>query len=97
MTTQAKVAGNPVTLITDPYREWGHSIADEVFVVPTSFNLLWAPTAQVASLATPIVNGVLLELGPQVEAYISKIAQLYGRFTGYVDKPRHKSPSHKES
>ncbi len=86
LAAEAKAAGIPVTLITDPYCDWGHGVADEIFVVPTSFNLFWESTAQMASLANLLVNGVFLELGPQVEARMNKIAQLYGKFTGHVDQ-----------
>lgn len=82
---EAKAAGIPVTVITDPYCDWGHKIADEVFVVPTAFNLFWESTAQMASLANLMVNGVFMELGPQVEARMNKVARLYGTFTGHVD------------
>ncbi len=85
LAAEAKAAGIPVTLITDPYCDWGHSVADEIFVVPTSFNLFWESTAQMASLANLLVNGVFMELGPQVEARMNRIAQLYGKFTGHVD------------
>jgi len=85
LANEAKAAGIPVTLITDPYCGWGRKVADEVFVVPTSFNLFWDSTAQMASLANLLVNGVFLELGPEVEARMNKVARLYGRFTGHVD------------
>ncbi len=85
LASEAKAAGIPVTLITDPYCDWGHSVADEVFVVPTSFNLFWESTAQMASLANLLVNGVFMELGPSVEDRMNKIAQLYGKFTGHTD------------
>ncbi|WP_224814180.1 MurR/RpiR family transcriptional regulator [Hasllibacter sp. MH4015] len=80
----AKAAGIPVTLITDPYCDWGHAVSDEMFVVPTAVNLFWESTAQMASLANLLVNGVFLELGPEVEARMNTFAQLYGRFTGHV-------------
>ena len=89
---EAKAAGIPVTLITDPYCDWGHKVADEIFVVPTSFNLFWESTAQMASLANLLVNGVFLELGPQVEARMNKIARLYGKFTGHVDQKSPQKP-----
>jgi DNA-binding MurR/RpiR family transcriptional regulator len=89
LATEAKTAGIPVTLITDPYCDWGRKVADEVFAVPTSFNLFWESTAQMASLANLLVNGVFLELGPEVEVRMNKVAQLYGRFTGHVDGMHH--------
>lgn len=92
LAAEAKAAGIPVTLITDPYCDWGHKVADEIFVVPTSFNLFWESTAQMASLANLLVNGVFLELGPKVEARMDKIAQLYGKFTGHVDQSAPQKP-----
>lgn len=80
----AKAAGIPVTLITDPYCDWGHDVADEIFVVPTQFNLFWESTAQMASLANLLVNGVFMELGPEVETRMNKIADLYNSFIGHV-------------
>ncbi|MBL4810982.1 MAG: MurR/RpiR family transcriptional regulator [Rhodobacteraceae bacterium] len=84
LATQAKAAGIPVTLITDPYCDWAHDVATEVFVVPTEFNLFWESTAQMASLANLLVNGVFMELGSGVEERMNKIADLYGSFTGHV-------------
>jgi DNA-binding MurR/RpiR family transcriptional regulator len=92
LAAEAKAAGIPVTLITDPYCGWGHTVANEVFVVPTSFNLFWESTAQMASLANLLVNGVFLELGPQVEARMNRIAELYGKFTGHVDQTAAQRP-----
>ena len=89
---EAKSAGIPVTLVTDPFCDWGHQVADEIFVVPTSFNLFWESTAQMASLANLLVNGVFLELGPQVEERMNKIARLYGKFTGHVDQTAVQKP-----
>lgn len=85
LASEAKAAGIPVTLITDPYCDWGHSVADEVFVVPTSFNLFWESTAQMASLANLLVNSVFMELGPDVQDRMNKVAQLYGKLTGHAD------------
>lgn len=85
LASEAKAAGIPVTLITDPYCDWGHTVADEVFVVPTSINLFWESTAQMASLANLLVNGVFMELGPDVEQRMNKVARLYSKFTGHVD------------
>ncbi len=87
LAAEAKAAGIPVTLITDPYCEWGHDVAAEIFVVPTSFNLFWESTAQMASLANLLVNGVFMELGPAIEARMDRIARLYSKFTGHVGDP----------
>lgn len=84
---EARAAGIPVTLITDEYCDWGHDSADEVFAVPTEFNLFWDSTAQMASLGNLLINGVFIELGPNVEIRMNKIAKLFGRFTGHVGDP----------
>ena len=81
---EAKDAGIPTTLITDAFCDWGRDLVDEMFVVPTEFNLFWDSTAQMASLANLLVNSVFIELGPKVEARMDAIARLYGRFTGHV-------------
>jgi len=81
---EAKAAGIPVTLITDPYCDWGREVADEMFVVPTQVNLFWESTAQMASLANLLINGVFMQLGPDVERRMNRIASLYDRFTGHV-------------
>lgn len=83
----AKGAGVPVTLITDPFCDWGRTLADEMFVVPTEFSLFWESAAQMASLANLLVNGVFLELGHSVEKRMDEISRLYSRFTGYVGDP----------
>lgn len=94
LAAEAKAAGIPVTLITDPYCDWGHDVADEIFIVPTSFNLFWESTAQMASLANLLVNGVFMELGAEVESRMNKIALLYGKFTGQVG---HAAPAKTEA
>lgn len=81
---EAKAAGIPTTLVTDAFCDWGRDLADEMFVVPTEFNLFWDSTAQMASLANLLVNSVFIELGPQVEQRMDAIARLFNRFTGHV-------------
>jgi len=80
----AHAAGIPVTLITDSFCDWGSEVVDEMFVVPTEFNLFWESTAQMACLANLLVNGVFMQLGHKVEQRMNRIARLYGRFTGHV-------------
>ncbi len=89
---EAKKAGIPVTLVTDPFCDWGRDLVDEMFVVPTEFNQFWESTAQMASLANLLVNGVFLELGQKVEARMEAVTQLYSQFTGYVGKPINRTP-----
>jgi DNA-binding MurR/RpiR family transcriptional regulator len=84
---EAMAAGIPVTLITDPYCDWGRDLVDEMFVVPTDFNLFWESTAQMASLANLLVNAIFIEMGPEAEDRMNKTARLYSRFTGYVGDP----------
>jgi DNA-binding MurR/RpiR family transcriptional regulator len=81
---EAKAAGIATTLVTDAFCDWGRDLADEMFVVPTEFNLFWDSTAQMASLANLLVNSVFIELGPVVEPRMDAIARLYSRFTGHV-------------
>jgi DNA-binding MurR/RpiR family transcriptional regulator len=83
----AREARVPTTLVTDGFCDWGHDLVDEMFVVPTEFNMFWDSTAQMASLANLLINGIFHELGPAVEDRMNKVADLYSRFTGYVGDP----------
>ena len=83
----AAEAGVPVTLVTDPYCDWGREVAAEVFAVPTAFDLFWESNAQMASLANLLVNGVFMELGPEAEARMARVSDLHGRFVGHLDRP----------
>jgi DNA-binding MurR/RpiR family transcriptional regulator len=87
LAVEAKAAGIPTTLITDAFCDWGRELVDEMFVVPTEFNLFWDSTAQMASLANLLVNSVFIELGPQIEQRMNAIARLFNRFTGHVGDP----------
>ena len=84
---EAKRLGIPTTLITDAFCDWGRGLVDEMFVVPTEFNLFWESTAQMASLVNLLVNGVFIEIGPEVENRMNEISRLYSAFTGYVGDP----------
>lgn len=81
---QAKAAGIPTTLVTDSFCDWGRGLVDEMLVVSTEFNLFWDSTAQMASLSNLLINAVFVELGPQVEQRLNRMAELYGSFTGHV-------------
>ncbi|WP_420101467.1 MurR/RpiR family transcriptional regulator [Bosea sp. (in: a-proteobacteria)] len=81
---QARAAGIPTTLITDSFCDWGRGLVDEMLVVSTEFNLFWDSTAQMANLGNLLINAVFVELGPQVEQRLNRMAELYGRFTGHV-------------
>lgn len=92
----ARALGIPVTLVTDPWCDWGHDAADEMFVVPTDVGLFWESTAQMASLANLLVGAVFTRLGPEVEDRMNRVAALYDRFTGHVAGPgsRHRGLLH---
>jgi DNA-binding MurR/RpiR family transcriptional regulator len=81
---EAKAAGIHTTLVTDSFCDWGRGLVDEMLIVSTEFNLFWDSTAQMASLSSLLVNSVFVELGPQVEERMNRMAALYGRFTGHV-------------
>ena len=81
---EAHKAGIPVTLITDAFCAWGADVVDEIFAVPTEFNLFWDSTAQMASLINLMMNAVSIAIGPSVEARLTRVSQLYSQFTGHV-------------
>lgn len=85
---QAKGLGIPVTLITDPYCDWGRSLASEMFAVPTDFNHFWDATSAMASLVGLMVNGVFNDLGAGVESRMARVSALYGEFIGHTGAAR---------
>lgn len=80
----ARAAGIKVTLITDPFCDWGHGAADEMFTVQTDFNHFWDATSAMASLASLLINGVFGELGAGVEARMARVSSFYGEFIGHT-------------
>lgn len=94
---EARAAGVTVTLITDVFCDWGHDAADQVFAVPTQFNQFWDSTAQMASLSNLLIHSVFLQLRSEVEGRLNRIADLYGRFTGHVDRPAHQGAKRKNN
>ena len=84
----AKARGIAVTLITDPYCDWGRDAADEMFAVPTDFNHFWDATSAMASLIGQLVNGVFNELGAGVEDRMAEVSNLYGAFIGHTGSSR---------
>ena len=81
---RARAAGIPVTLVTDPYCDWGPGCATEMFAVPTDLNHFWDATSPMASLVGLIVNGVFNELGAGVEARMAQVSSLYNDFIGHA-------------
>lgn len=90
--TAARAAGIHVTLITDPYCDWGHEAADAVLVVNTDLNQFWDATSAFASLIGLMINAVFGELGPEVEARMSRVSALYGEFVGHTPTPGERAP-----
>jgi DNA-binding MurR/RpiR family transcriptional regulator len=84
---EAKRARIPTTLVTDIYCTWGHEVVEEMFVIPTEFNMFWESTAQMASFSNLMINEIFKELGPAVEKRMNAVSGLYGRFIGHVGGP----------
>ncbi len=81
---KAREAGIPVTLVTDTFCDWAEQNADEVFRVPTEFNLFWESTSAMLSLVNLLVNEVCRRLGPDVEKRLEATAALHHEFVGYT-------------
>jgi DNA-binding MurR/RpiR family transcriptional regulator len=81
---KAREAGIPVTLVTDTFCDWADANADEVFRIPTQFNLFWESTATMLSWAHLMVNEVCKKLGPDVEKRLDATAALHNEFVGYT-------------
>ena len=84
---KAREAGIAVTLVTDTFCDWAEQNADEVFRVPTEFNLFWESTAAMLSLVHLLVNEVCIQLGPEVERRLEATAALHNEFVGYTSSP----------
>lgn len=80
----ARDEGIPVTLITDPYCDWGPGLVTELFAVPTDLNHFWDTTSAMSSLIGLILNGVFRDLGAEVEARMARVSELYGDFIGHT-------------
>jgi DNA-binding MurR/RpiR family transcriptional regulator len=88
LAARAHGAGIAVTLITDPYCDWGPAVATEVFAVPTDLNHFWDATSPMASLIGQIVNGVFNQLGAEVETRMAAVSSLYSAFIGHTGDAR---------
>jgi DNA-binding MurR/RpiR family transcriptional regulator len=84
----AQARGIPVTLITDPYCDWGRDAATEMFAVPTALNHFWDATSGFASLVGLMVNGVFNQLGTEVEARMVQVSASYNDFIGQTGDGR---------
>lgn len=73
-----------LALVTDSYCDWGRDLADDMFIVPTEFNMFWDSTAHMANLSNLLINSVFKELGPSVEERLNSVTRLHGDFIGYV-------------
>jgi DNA-binding MurR/RpiR family transcriptional regulator len=91
----AKTRGMPVTLITDPYCNWGRTMASEMFAVPTDLNHFWDATSVMSSLIGQMVNGVFNQLGAEVETRMAQVSALYSDFIGHTGDARHTRPTNK--
>lgn len=87
---KAREAGIPVTLVTDTFCDWAEQNADEVFRVPTEFNLFWESTAAMLSLVHLLVNDVCKQMPAAVEKRLEAIAALHNEFVGYTSSPSSK-------
>lgn len=91
----ARARGMPVTLITDPYCDWGRNLASEMFAVPTDLNHFWDATSPMASLIGQLINGVSRQLGAETETRMAQVSALYGDFVGHTGDARHTRPTNK--
>lgn len=89
---RAKQAGIPVTLITDPYCDWGDNCADEVFKIPTNLDFFWDSSGPLVSFANLLVNAVFARLGPEVQVRLKEFSGLYREFVGYIGPSPDENP-----
>lgn len=85
---RASENGIPVTLITDPYCDWGRDCVSEMFAIQTDLNQFWDATSPISSFMCLVINGVFKELGPEVEDRMARVSSLYNDFIGHAGDPR---------
>lgn len=83
----AMAAGVQVTLITDPYCDWAHGLVSELFTVQVDLGQFWDATSGFANLSGLMVNAVFQHLGPEVEARMTRVSNLYDDFIGHTEAP----------
>jgi DNA-binding MurR/RpiR family transcriptional regulator len=88
LATDANAQGIPVTLITDPYCDWGREATTEMFAVPTDLNHFWDATSGFSSLISLMINGVFNQLGAEVEARMVQVSALHQDFIGHTGDGR---------
>ena len=84
---RATAAGIPVTLITDQFCDWAHGSASEVIALPSEINLFWDTNGPMLSFVHLLLNGVIGELGSDVESRLERMSELHGDFTGHAGRP----------
>jgi DNA-binding MurR/RpiR family transcriptional regulator len=87
---KAKEREIPTTIVTDTFCDWAATNADEVFRIPTEFNLFWESSASMLSWVHLMVNEVCRKLGPDVEKRLEATASLHNEFVGYTSKSNKK-------
>jgi DNA-binding MurR/RpiR family transcriptional regulator len=83
---RSRDAGMPVTLVTDLFCDWAHDCTTEVFAVPSEINLFWDTNGPMLTLVHLMVNGIIGELGPEVEQRLDRMSGLYGDFVGHAGR-----------
>ena len=88
LAVDARARGIPVSLITDPYCDWGRSAATEMFAVPMALNHFWDATSGFASLISLMINGVFNQMGAEVDARMAQVSTLHHDFVGHTGDGR---------
>lgn len=83
---RSRDAGMPVTLVTDLFCDWAHDCTSEVFAVPSEINLFWDTNGPMLTLVHLMLNGIIGELGPEVEERLDRLSGLYGDFVGHAGR-----------
>lgn len=74
-----------VTLVTDRFCNWTHDHSENVYVLPTQFNLFWDSAVLRANWSSLMISSVHSHLGPEAAHRIEQTALHFGQFAGHVD------------
>ncbi len=92
LAAQASAEGIPVVMLTDKFCDWIRKFSRHIIAVSTEVELFWSSQVSMGCAVNLLVNDVIAELGPPVEARLARLAQLYQSYTGHVGSPVARKP-----
>src|SRR3546814_1909690 len=80
---QASEHGIPLIVLTDLFCDWAPRFTPHVIAMPTQTGMFWSSPVALVCAVNLMVNSVLKQIGPQVEARLETLTPHHQTFTGY--------------